>query len=406
MVASTDQLIIYPNPLWWIESNVSLFCTTSTSSDYSLPRPYGFFKTHPIAKFSFSYIHMSRLIRKSHYSLIALTFIAFSVWLVLKTDKSSSDSDVRNQGTGRHAVSQVSDYPSTTGSDKPSGTKNASKASVQAKEIVKTKTDDAHDRNQLVAATEELPVDVANKANIAKGPHARPAIRDPKALRRFGKGAPFVIGDLPDGKLKENLLALTPNHKVKALKWLHSFTFSGIDAIDSLRADNTGGIFYDCPDADLHGKACAHHSHTATASTESAITAEDIVEGASVPTAPVVAAAAVSIDSPPVYNSKPGAPNHIYLDFNGGAIPTTTAWGGPSAGWDVQVWSQDGDFTTFNDSEQAWMRRIYERIAEDYAPFNVNVTTDAATYDPDNTGGLNNVGWLLHCTGTDKNGEN
>jgi hypothetical protein len=47
---------------------------------------------------------------------------------------------------------------------------------------------------------------------------------------------------------------------------------------------------------------------------------------------------------------------------------------------------------------------MWERIAEDYAPFNVNVTTDVA-YDPDNyTGDKNKVGWLLTTPTTDKNG--
>ena len=256
---------------------------------------------------------MSHLIRKPHYSLIAFIVIAFSAWLVLKTDKSRFDSDVRDQGSGLHTVSEVLEHSSTTDPNSLSGAKNTSTASVQAKEIVETKTDDTHDRTRLAGATEELPVDQVNQA---KGPHARPVISDPKALRRFGKGAPFVIGDLPDGELKKNLLALTPHHKAKALKWLHSFTFSGIDAIDSLRADKTGGIFYACPDADGHGIGCVHHAHSSTASTESAITAEEVVEGTSELTAPVVAAAAVSVSSPPVYNSKPGAPNHIYLDFN------------------------------------------------------------------------------------------
>lgn len=405
MVALTDQLIISHNPHGSIEHNASLFYATSISSDYSLTGPQGGSELtiHSVVKFS--YRPMCHLSRKPHYCLIALTVIAFCAWLVLKTDKSSSDSDIRDQGAGRHTVSQVSERPSTSGAHNQSGTKDASTASVQAKERVKTKTtktNDAHDRTQLVAATEALP------ANQAKGPHARPATIDPRTLRRFGKGAPFALGDLPDGKLKENLLALTPDHQAKALKWLHSFNFSGIDAIAHLRADNTGGIFYTCPGVDAHDNACAHHNHPTTPATESAGISE-AVEATNAPIVPVAAAAAVPIDSPPVYNSKPGAPNHIYLDFNGGVV-TGKAWNnnpsyGNIASWDVQAWSQDSDFTTFNDSEQAWMRRVYERIAEDYAPFDVNVTTDTS-YDPDVTGGLNNVGWLLHSTGTDKNGVN
>ena len=43
-------------------------------------------------------------------------------------------------------------------------------------------------------------------------------------------------------------------------------------------------------------------------------------------------------------------------------------------------------------------------MAEDYAPFDVNVTTDVA-YDPDNyTGNKDMVGWLMICETTDNNG--
>lgn len=40
------------------------------------------------------------------------------------------------------------------------------------------------------------------------------------------------------------------------------------------------------------------------------------------------------------------------------------------------AWSQDGDRSTFSDSERAGVQRIWERVAEDFAPFNVNVTTE------------------------------
>ena len=398
MVALTAQLIISHNHLWSIEHNVSLFYATSINSDYSLNGPQGVSKLtiHSVVKFS--YRPMSHLIRKPHYFLTALTVIALCAWLVLKTDKSSSDSDIRDQGTGRHTVSQVSEHPSTSGGHNQSGTKDASTASVQATEMVKTKTtktDDAHDRTQLVAATEKLPAIKTKGADAA-----RLAKIDPRALRRFGKGAPFALGDLPDGKLKENLLALTPNHQAKALKWLHSFNFSGIDAIAHLRADNTGGIFYTCPGVDAHGNACAHHDRPSTPSTESAglIEAGEAAESTSVPIVPVAAAAAVPVSLPPIYNSKPGSQYTMYLDFNGAVIEGkawNTSYG--VASWTAKAYSSDADLTTFSDAEQTFMRRVWERIAEDYAPFDINVTTDVA-FDPDTyTGDKNKVAWNLFC---------
>ena len=72
----------------------------------------------------------------------------------------------------------------------------------------------------------------------------------------------------------------------------------------------------------------------------------------------------------------------IYLDFDGhtetdpswtnnGAITVTTP-----------VFDNDGDLTTFSDDELLRIQQIWYRVAEDYAPFNVNVTTVApATFN-------------------------
>ena len=186
------------------------------------------------------------LIRKASYSFIALTAIAFGAWLALKTDKSTSAYDIRDQGPELQSASQVLDPTTASVSDNPSDTKNALTAAAQDKELFKTKAN--KDDNRLTSAIEEP---LVGKAGLKKSSDDlnQPVIKDPRAFRSFGKGAAFAINDLPDGKLKENLLALTPNHKATALKWLHSFTFSGIDAIESLRADNRGGIFYTCLDA-------------------------------------------------------------------------------------------------------------------------------------------------------------
>lgn len=90
--------------------------------------------------------------------------------------------------------------------------------------------------------------------------------------------------------------------------------------------------------------------------------------------APGPAAAPVPIASPPAYNSKPGATNVIYLDFNGATI-TGTAWNSSVTSYDALPYNLDGDATTFSDTEQTAIRRIWERVAEDFAPFDVNVTT-------------------------------
>ncbi len=77
-------------------------------------------------------------------------------------------------------------------------------------------------------------------------------------------------------------------------------------------------------------------------------------------------------------HSKPGSSKIIYLDFNGYTI-TNTAWnssynnGAPIV---APAWDIDGDPTTFGTAEQTAIQQIWQRVAEDYAPFDVDVTTE------------------------------
>ncbi len=227
----------------------------------------------------------------------------------------------------------------------------------------------------------------------------------------FGKNHPFTLEELPAGRLKAKLKTLEPKAKAKAIAWLHEFSFPKTDAENHLRVDNNGGIFIVCPldSCDSCGKDQHHDHHGETyAGSEPAGEATEVDPNTSSASEPEVAMAPVPVSAPPVYNSKPAAPYHIYLDFNGAYVTGkqwtetdgTTTW----STWDCEAWSTDTDRTTFSDSEQTEIRRMWERVAEDYAPFNVNVTTDV-TYDVDNyTGDKNKVGWLLITPTTDKNG--
>jgi hypothetical protein len=84
---------------------------------------------------------------------------------------------------------------------------------------------------------------------------------------------------------------------------------------------------------------------------------------------------AVAASSPlsaiPVLNSRPGATAKLYLDFDG---DTTSTWGSyhPNT---TPAYDQDGDPTTFSDAELTSIQQIFNRVAEKYSPFNINVTT-------------------------------
>lgn len=75
-------------------------------------------------------------------------------------------------------------------------------------------------------------------------------------------------------------------------------------------------------------------------------------------------------------HSKPGSAHTIYLDFDGAHV-AGTAWNdnGLPAG-DYVGWDPSGDgFTTFSTAEQDAIQSVWQRVAEDYAPFDVDVTT-------------------------------
>ncbi len=135
--------------------------------------------------------------------------------------------------------------------------------------------------------------------------------------------------------------------------WLRSFHFTDHD-LDSLEADSEGGILYAC---------------RMTIDPVSAEAGEPIVPQAAIP----VGALPPSL----IFHSKPGAPNVLYLNFIGEMV-TNTAWN-TSLGRTVipaLAFSTDGDYTTFSDAEQAAIKNVWMRMAEDYAPFNIDVTTE------------------------------
>ena len=76
-------------------------------------------------------------------------------------------------------------------------------------------------------------------------------------------------------------------------------------------------------------------------------------------------------------HSRPGANHTVFLDFDG-HVTEGTRWNN-SYGIDSIVspaYDADGDNTTFNTTELERIQRIWQRVAEDFAPFEINVTTE------------------------------
>ncbi|MBH9576233.1 PKD domain-containing protein [Inhella proteolytica] len=75
-------------------------------------------------------------------------------------------------------------------------------------------------------------------------------------------------------------------------------------------------------------------------------------------------------------HSRPGAARTIYLNFKGATL-SGTAWNSSGTAITAPPFDLDGIPGSFNTSELQRIQTIWQRVAEDYAPFDVNVTTEA-----------------------------
>ncbi|NOR41149.1 MAG: hypothetical protein GQ537_08065, partial [Gammaproteobacteria bacterium] len=190
--------------------------------------------------------------------------------------------------------------------------------------------------------------------------------------RAFGPGHPFELTDLPFGDIRTKLESLPAPARNKAMAWLNNFTFTTQD-LPFLRIDDAGGVFY--ADTYLPGE-----------------TGTETADG-SEPGAPESALSASEVFN---LQSRPGASRVLYLDFDGHLIPSTSAW--TSINLDARPYDLDGLPASFSDTELANIAEIWRRISEDFAAFDVNITTQL----PASFGST--VGRVLITTDTDNNG--
>lgn len=103
-------------------------------------------------------------------------------------------------------------------------------------------------------------------------------------------------------------------------------------------------------------------------------------------------------------HSRPGSNHTIYLDFDGG-ITEGTGWNN-STGVETLVdiaYDRDGNPSSFSNSELSEIRKIWMLVAEDFAPFDVNVTTEDPGLDALTKSGGSDTTWgirSLHTSNT------
>jgi hypothetical protein len=127
----------------------------------------------------------------------------------------------------------------------------------------------------------------------------------------------------------------------------------------SVWADRTGRLLYKC-------KSNCHHDHDEPAN----FSIPDTI-------APPTVEAPFPLEHTFKLHSTPGASKVIYLDCDGITL-TRTAWNNFFGRTKINAAAldNDGDPSTFNDSELAIIQQVWQRVAEDYAPFDVDVTTE------------------------------
>jgi hypothetical protein len=94
-------------------------------------------------------------------------------------------------------------------------------------------------------------------------------------------------------------------------------------------------------------------------------------------------------------NSNPGASHTIYLDFDG-HVTSGTYWNTSfNGGQDIvtPAFDLDGNGSSFSDAELTRIQYIWQRVAEDFIPFDVNVTTQDPGLDALIKSGSGDTDW-------------
>lgn len=220
---------------------------------------------------------------------------------------------------------------------------------------------------------------LAASASAVSGPQSNGVNN---GIRVFGHEQPFRTQDLPESNLKKNLLALPKQAREKALSKLHKISFTDLD-LKHLQTDRDGGIFYADEFGKLPNKNIERFDYENNSTNQNQF-------------------ADPLFDTNGVFklHSKSGSTNVIYIDFDGHVIENTS-WNtvAGSTSLKAKAFNVDGDSNSFTDSEKRQIAEIWYQVAEDFAPFNVDVTTEApAKFGP-------TTGHILITSKTDTDGK-
>jgi len=200
---------------------------------------------------------------------------------------------------------------------------------------------------------------IAGLVVIGWGQFLCTATAAPESSRMLGGShRPFSKNDLPPSALRDRINSLPVPAQTRAEGWLRTFEFPPED-VTTLHVDHEGGVLY----------TCEFPAVEATDEISEPTLFED-PQAAPIPVVP--------FPDSSKFHSRPDSTNIIFLDFDGHTV-VGTAWNSSLGRTQIiaRAFSTDTDAGMFSDTEQAHIKRIWQRVAEDFAPFDVDVTTEA-----------------------------
>ncbi len=136
---------------------------------------------------------------------------------------------------------------------------------------------------------------------------------------------------------------------------------------DTMRVDGNGRVLYVDNTTDGQGQTQAGN----------VVTPSNVTGTTGSTNPPVPIASKAQLTNAFVLHSKPGASKTIYLDFDG-HVAQGTAWG---SSINAPAYDLTGNTAVFDDTERSNMISIWNRVAEDYVAFDVDVTTQLPSND-------------------------
>ncbi len=186
----------------------------------------------------------------------------------------------------------------------------------------------------------------------------REALRGETVQAPLERERPTIPAEIGHGPFRASLEVLADQPLRRALAKWRALQIPREDQA-SVRADVRGMLYYVC--------AVPEGLRTAAALAKAQDGGRDRL---------LTGAAAVPISKPPVKHSLKGSKNVLYLDFNGHVIKGTYWNTKEVPTFKAKPYDTDGNPAKFSDAEQAEIIEIWSRVAEDFAPFDVDVTTE------------------------------